>query len=52
LDDVSVVLLDDEESCNCLIAEEKNEFSTTIYQKVVNLNDKMSVNEMIQNKSN
>jgi outer membrane protein OmpA-like peptidoglycan-associated protein len=48
LDDVSVVLLDDEESCNCLIAEEKNEFSTTIYQKVVNLNDKMSVNEMIQ----
>lgn len=48
LDDVSVTLLDVDEFCDCLLTEEKNEYSTTIYQKVVNLNDKMTVNQMIE----
>lgn len=48
LDEVSVTLLEDGQFCDCIIAEEKNEYSTTIYQKAINLNDKMTVNQMIE----
>lgn len=48
LDDISVTLLDDGQLCDCILAEERNEYSSTIYQKAINLNDKMTVNQMIE----
>lgn len=48
IDDVSVILLDTDQMCDCLIAEDKNEYSTTIYQKAINLNDKMTVTQKIE----
>jgi len=48
VDDISVVLLEESAFCDCLIAEERNEYSTTIYQKAIIVNDKMSVNQMIE----
>lgn len=48
LDEVSVILLNDGEKCDCLIAEDKNEYSTTIYQKAFNLNDKMTPTQKVE----
>lgn len=48
IDEVSVMLLEEDQFCDCLIAEERNEYSATIYQKAINLNDKMTVNQMIE----
>ncbi len=47
IDDVSVVMLGDGEKCDCIVAEDNTEFSTTIYQKAIILNDKMTVNQKI-----
>ncbi|TXI84305.1 MAG: OmpA family protein [Crocinitomicaceae bacterium] len=47
IDNVSIVMLNDGEKCDCIVAEDNSEFSTTIYQKAVILNDKMTVNQKI-----
>jgi len=47
LDDVSVVLLNDGEKCDCM-KEEVSEYSSTVYQKAIILNDKMTVNQKIE----
>jgi outer membrane protein OmpA-like peptidoglycan-associated protein len=48
LDEVSVTLINDGLKCDCLIEETVNEFSTTIYQKAIVLNDKMTVTQKIE----
>ena len=48
IDDVSVILLGKEQACDCLVPEETNEYSTTVYQKEVIVNDKMTVNQKIE----
>ena len=48
LDEVSVTLINDGLKCDCLIEETVNEFSGTIYQKAIILNDKMTVNQKIE----
>jgi len=47
LDDVSVILLNDGEKCDCM-KEEVNEYSATVYQKAIILNDKMSTKEKLE----
>jgi len=47
LDDVSVILLNDGEKCDCM-KEEVSEYSSTVYQKAIILNDKMTVNQKIE----
>jgi outer membrane protein OmpA-like peptidoglycan-associated protein len=47
IDDVSVLLINEGEKCDCLV-EEKEEYSTTIYQKAVVLNDKMTPTQKIE----
>jgi len=48
IDDVTVRLLNDDEQCDCQAEESSQEYSTTIYQKVFNLNDDMSAKEKIE----
>lgn len=48
LDEVSVNLINDGLKCDCLIEEDLNEFSGTIYQKAIVLNDKMTVTQKIE----
>lgn len=47
LDDVSVIMLNDGEKCDCM-KEEVSEYSSTVYQKAIILNDKMTVNQKIE----
>lgn len=47
IDDVSVILINEGEKCDCLV-EEKDDYSTTIYQKAVVLNDKMTPTQKIE----
>jgi outer membrane protein OmpA-like peptidoglycan-associated protein len=47
IDDVSVLLINEGEKCDCLV-EEKDDYSTTIYQKAVVLNDKMTTTQKIE----
>ena len=48
LDDVSVKLLKKGESCDCQANEGGNEYSTTIYQKTVNLNEEATAEDKIE----
>jgi OmpA-OmpF porin, OOP family len=49
IDDVSVTLISEDFGCDCVSpVEEDGNYSTTIYQKVINLNDKMSPKEQIE----
>lgn len=48
IDDISVVLLGDGESCACEVDDGGNDFSPTIYQKVFNIDDDMSAKEKIE----
>jgi len=48
IDDVSVVLINEGEKCDCLVEEDANEYSTTIYQKAIILNDKMTPTQKIE----
>ncbi len=48
LDDVSVTLMDETQKCNCLVQQDKDEFTTTIYQKSIIVNDKMTPTQKIQ----
>lgn len=47
IDDVSVLLINEGDKCDCLV-EEKDDYSTTIYQKAVVLNDKMTPTQKIE----
>jgi outer membrane protein OmpA-like peptidoglycan-associated protein len=46
IDDVSVVLLESGEKCDCVV-EDKNEYSTMVYQKAIVLNDKMTPTQKV-----
>ncbi|MEJ6776189.1 MAG: OmpA family protein [Crocinitomicaceae bacterium] len=48
LDDVSVKLLNKEESCDCQADQGGNEYSTTIYQKAVNLDEDVTAEDKIE----
>jgi outer membrane protein OmpA-like peptidoglycan-associated protein len=48
IDDVTVRLLNDDEQCDCQAEESAQEYSTTIYQKVFNVTDDMTVQEKIE----
>lgn len=48
IDNISVTLVDDTNPCNCAPEDSDEGFSKTIYQKAVNLNDKMSVKEKVE----
>jgi outer membrane protein OmpA-like peptidoglycan-associated protein len=47
LDDVSVILLNDGQKCDCM-KEEVSEYSSTIYLKESTISDKMTLNEKIE----
>ena len=48
IDDVVVSLISEDAVCECEVASEDVAYSTTIYQKVVNINDKMPAKEQIE----
>lgn len=48
LDDVSVILLNEGDQCDCLADDGSNEFSTLIYQKIVTANDDMTAKEKVE----
>ncbi len=48
IDDISVSLLAEDQSCDCLVPDETVEYSTTVYQKEVVVSDKMNVNQKIE----
>jgi outer membrane protein OmpA-like peptidoglycan-associated protein len=48
IDDVVVSLISEDATCDCEIAPEDVAYSTTIYQKVINVNDKMPAKEQIE----
>ncbi|TNF46655.1 MAG: OmpA family protein [Bacteroidetes bacterium] len=48
IDDISIQLIDNNEQCDCLITENENNYSSTIYQKAVVLNDKMTSAEKVE----
>jgi outer membrane protein OmpA-like peptidoglycan-associated protein len=48
IDDVSVTLVKSDQECDCMLSEKEDEYSPTIYQKAVVLNDKMTPQEKIE----
>lgn len=48
IDDISVVLLGDDERCECEVDDGGDDYSPTIYQKVFNITDEMSAKEKIE----
>lgn len=48
IDDVSVVLLSDDEKCDCVESEANDDFSSMIYQKVYSTDEKMSSKEKVE----
>lgn len=48
IDNVSVQLLEKDEKCTCLVADTKSTFSTMVYQKALQINDKMTVIQKIE----
>lgn len=48
IDDVSVELLGKNDKCDCQIEVDQDNYSTTVYQKAVNLNDKMTPAQKIE----
>lgn len=48
IDDISIQLIDNNEQCDCLITENENNYSSTIYQKAVVLNDKMTSAQKVE----
>ena len=48
IDDVSVTLIKDDAECDCMLSEKDDEYSTTIYQKAIVLDEKMSSKEKIE----
>ncbi len=47
LDDVSVVMMDESSECSCAGDEPKNEYSTTVFQKSVLVNSKMTPTQIV-----
>lgn len=47
IDDVSVTLITEDAVCDCAVQEEVNQYSSTVYQKVVTINDNMPANEKV-----
>ena len=47
LDDVSVVMMDESSECSCAGDEPKNEYSTTVFQKSVLVNSKMTPTQVV-----
>ncbi len=47
LDDVSVVMMDESSECSCAGDEPKNEYSTTVFQKSVIVNSKMTPAQVV-----
>lgn len=47
IDNVSVILINEGEKCDCLL-EETEKYSSTIYQKAIVLNDKMTTTQKIE----
>ncbi len=48
VDDVSVRVIGDGETCDCGAEEDNSDISTTIYQKVIAVNDKMSPKQKVE----
>jgi OmpA-OmpF porin, OOP family len=48
IDDVSVTLIKSDEECDCMLSENEEEYSSTIYQKAIVLNDKMTPQQKIE----
>lgn len=48
IDDVSVTLINSNEECDCMLSENETEYSSTIYQKAIVLNDKMTAQQKIE----
>ncbi len=48
IDDVSVRLINDNQECDCMLSESSEEYSTTIFQKSIALNEKMTSKEKIE----
>ncbi|MES2799561.1 MAG: OmpA family protein [Bacteroidota bacterium] len=48
IDEVSVSLISENSQCDCMLSENENEYSTTIYQKKVELNDKMTDQQKVE----
>ncbi len=48
LDNISVVLLGDDESCSCQADDGSNEYSKTIYQRVFKVDEDMTAEEKIE----
>jgi outer membrane protein OmpA-like peptidoglycan-associated protein len=48
IDDVSVTLVASDAECDCMLSEKEDEYSPTIYQKAIVLNDKMTQTERVE----
>lgn len=48
IDDVSVKLIEKEDECDCRLSESTEEFSTTIFQRAFEVNDKMTPQEKVE----
>ena len=47
IDDISVVMLNKDQKCDC-VKEDVTEYTSTVYQKAILVNDKMTVNQRIE----
>lgn len=48
IDDVVVTLVNSNEECDCRLSENENLYSTTIYQKAIIVNDKMTPQQKVE----
>ncbi len=51
LDDVSVILIDDVTQCDCSSMKEEDTYSKLVYQKVITLNDKMTIQQKVESQT-
>lgn len=48
IDDVSVTMISEDQPCDCGVEEDPNQVSSTIYQKAIVINDRMTPKEKIE----
>ena len=48
IDDVTVTLVNSSDECACMLSENETEYTTTIYQKEIVLNDKMTPQQKVE----
>jgi outer membrane protein OmpA-like peptidoglycan-associated protein len=48
IDDISVRLINQNDECDCMLTESSEEYTTTIFQKSIALNEKMTAKEKIE----